>query len=146
MFIALSALDRANSDIQISADYPGGGNIIVESIDQASSTVNLRQYLRDTKPWWFYWNFKAKNIGGKKVTFKFPNKPKDENIVEVFGPAVSTDGGKTWKWLNPPEPRKKNEFVYEAPDGVNEAQFLFAYPIPWKTSMPSPRKCAIMLL
>ncbi len=127
LFIALSALARANSDIQISADYPGG-NIIVESIDQASSTVNLRQDLRGTKPWWFYWNFKAKNIGGKKVTFKFPNKPKDENIIEVFGPAVSTDGGKTWRWLNPPEPRKKNEFVYEAPDGVNEAQFSFCIP------------------
>ena len=102
--IALSAEEKA---IEIFSDYPGG-NIIVENIDQATCTANIRQDLRDTSPWWFYWNFKAKNIGGKTVTFKFTNKPKPWNLMETYGPAVSIDGGKTWKWLNPPEPRGRN--------------------------------------
>lgn len=128
LFLMLSeALYADGGNIEIYSNYPGG-NIIVESIDQDSCTVKLRQDLRDTKPWWFYWNFKARNIENKKVTFQFPNGPKDQNIIEVFGPALSTDGGKTWKWLNPPEPRKKNEFVYEAPKGVNEVQFAFCIP------------------
>lgn len=126
--IALSAEEKA---IEIFSDYPGG-NIIVENIDQATCTANIRQDLRDTSPWWFYWNFKAKNIGGKTVTFKFTNKPKPWNLMETYGPAVSIDGGKTWKWLNPPEPRGRNRFVYTTPEGVNEAQFAFCIPYTFK--------------
>ena len=114
-------------NIEISSSYPGG-NAIVENIDQESNTVEIRQDMRDTKPWWFYWNFKAKNIGGKTVKFKFVDKTKPWRVIDAFGPAISTDGGKTWKWQNPKENTAVNEFSYTAPEGINEAQFSYCIP------------------
>ena len=123
----LSSVLMGEDKIEINSDYPGG-NAIVEKIDQEKATVYLRQDLRDTKPWWFYWNFKAKNIGGKTVKFKFVDKTKPWRIIDAFGPAVSTDGGKTWKWLNPPDTKAVNEFSYTAPEGAGVVQFSYCIP------------------
>jgi hypothetical protein len=78
--------------LTIDADYPGG-NIVVEKIE--GDIVYLRQDLRDTKGWWFYWNFRVRGAAGRTLTFRFTNK----NPIGVRGPAVSTDGGTTWSWL-----------------------------------------------
>ena len=53
--------------MQIDADHEGG-NVIVERID--GDTVRLRQDLRDTQGWWFYWSFRVRGAAGRKVTFE----------------------------------------------------------------------------
>ncbi len=82
------------SPVSISASFPGG-NITVDSI--RGNTVYLRPDLRDTGQDWFYWYFAVTPAKTDSITFRF-NKP---NCMTVSGPAVSTDKGKTWKWLSP---------------------------------------------
>lgn len=77
--------------IQIDCDYPGG-NILVESID--GDRVRLRQDLRDTRGWWFYWNFRVLGARGRRLTFEFTNK----DVFGTMGPACRFDEG-PWHWL-----------------------------------------------
>ena len=89
----LRELEEVNPvSLTIDADYPGG-NIVVEKIQ--GDTVYLRQDLRDTEGWWFYWNFRVRGAAGRTLKFEFTNG----NPIGVRGPAVSTDGGTTWSWL-----------------------------------------------
>jgi len=78
---------------QIDADFPGG-NIIVMNIN--GDTVQLQQDLRDTEGHWFYWSFRVKGAAGRTVHFEFTNG----KVIASRGPAVSTDGGLTWRWLS----------------------------------------------
>lgn len=102
----------------IDADYPGG-NIIVESID--GDTVRLRQDLRDTAGWWFYWNFRVRGAAGRTLAFQFT----DQNPIGTRGPAVSTDGGLTWRWLGKPP---QAAFSYTFGAGEDEVRFSFCIP------------------
>ena len=115
-------LQSSDNNIQftINADYPGG-NIIVEKI--RGDTVYIRPDLRDTRGWWFYWNFRILGAAGKTLTFQFV----DKNPIGVRGPAVSTDGGKTWKWLYQ-QKRLGAQFLYKFPVGAQEVRFCFAVP------------------
>ncbi|MBN1510340.1 MAG: hypothetical protein JW955_26060 [Sedimentisphaerales bacterium] len=90
----------------VDANYPGG-NVIVEWIE--GDTVQLRPDLRDTQGWWFYWNFRVRGAQGRTLTFRFSGA----NPIGVRGPAVSTDGGRTWSWLGS--------------DAVQEASFKYAF-------------------
>jgi len=111
--------------VVIDADYPGG-NIIVERID--GDAIDLRQDLRDTKGWWFYWNFRVLGAGGRRLTFRFTNK----NVIGTRGPAVSIDGGKTWSWLGM-RSVKGASFVYTFPTGAKDAESVrFAFAIPYQ--------------
>ena len=72
------------------------GNIVVEAVE--GDTVRLTRELRDTATDWFYWAFRVKGAKGRTLTFRF-----DENVcwggpVGVRGPAVTTDGGRTWSY------------------------------------------------
>lgn len=78
--------------LAIDAKYPGG-NIIVEKIE--GDTVFLKPDLRDTKGWWFYWNFRVTGAAGRTLHFRFSK----DNPIGVRGPARSRDGGLTWTWL-----------------------------------------------
>ncbi|MBL7134049.1 MAG: peptidase M14 [Phycisphaerae bacterium] len=112
------------AEVKIDADYPGG-NIIVQRIDR--DTVHLRQDLRDTKGWWFYWNFRVRGAGGRTLTFRFTNK----SPIGVRGPAVSTDGGKTWAWLGSRTVKagaKGASFRYSFPADAAAVRFCFAVP------------------
>jgi hypothetical protein len=81
-------------DIRVDADFPGG-NIVVQRVD--GDRVFLAPDLRDTQAggWWFYWNFRLQAPAGKPVTIVF----RDKNPLGVRGPAMSSDGGVTWRWL-----------------------------------------------
>ncbi|MBT3198687.1 MAG: peptidase M14 [Phycisphaerales bacterium] len=107
------------------ADYPGG-NIIVERIN--GDVVDLRQDLRNTKGWWFYWSFQVHGASERKLTFHFTNK----NVIGTRGPAISIDGGKTWSWLGTGNV-KGTSFVYSfQADTKNAKPVRFAFAIPYQ--------------
>ena len=83
----------APSSFQIDADFPGG-NIMVMNIN--GDTVQLQQDLRDTEGHWFYWSFRIRGAAGRTLNFKFTNG----TVLGSRGPAVSNDGGLTWRWLS----------------------------------------------
>ena len=76
---------------RIDAAFPGG-NIIVDGIE--GDTAFLRPDLRDTQGDWFYWAFRVRGAAGRTLTFTFAS-----DRFSARGPAVSADGGKTWRWL-----------------------------------------------
>jgi hypothetical protein len=85
----------SNHGVTIHSEFPGG-NILVDACD--GQQVELRPALRDTKGQWFYWYFEVNVETPRTVRFNFP---KDKNsCIGVHGPAVSTDGGKSWDWLS----------------------------------------------
>jgi hypothetical protein len=106
-------------DLEITANFPGG-NIKVDSI--VGTTVYLRPDIRDTTREWFYWYFAARSSRTTVVKFVF-NRP---NCVSRIGPAVSTDKGKNWEWLQK-APQNQNEFEYKVSAG-KETRFSVAMP------------------
>jgi hypothetical protein len=78
--------------IQIDADFPGG-NIRVVAIN--GDSIQLQQDLRDTEGQWFYWSFRIRGAARRTLHFEFTNG----GVISSRGPAVSTDGGLSWRWL-----------------------------------------------
>jgi len=139
---AVSAADGAglispdaptSGPFDIDCEFPGG-NVIVDSIK--GDKVWLHQDLRDTEGNWFYWYFRVRGAGGRYLDFHFtrvegngernPAEPQTSvdwgarDVIGVHGPAVSVDGGQTWRWLG-------NNLV----EGMNELQdgsFRFVFP------------------
>ena len=92
--VCLVSLSCTGQQFNVFSDFPGG-NIRVEKINQ--DTVWIRPDLRDTNGEWFYWYFAVNRAIGKTLTFVL-TKP---NCLTSKGPAISTDGGKYWSWINP---------------------------------------------
>ncbi|MFW6169559.1 MAG: M14 family zinc carboxypeptidase [Planctomycetota bacterium] len=111
---------EAPDALTIDADYPGG-NIIVDKV--TGDTVHLRQDLRDTRGWWFYWNFRVLGAAGRELTFAFSGR----SPIGVRGPAISRDKGKSWQWLGR-ESVEGNVFTYCFPESEGEVRFAFAMP------------------
>lgn len=96
--------------VEIRTDFPGG-NLLVE--ENAGQEVKISQDQRTTKVPWFYWYFEAKALKPGKVTFEFKKETGETlNKVGMQGPAISTDGGRTWKWTARDE-GGSNAFTYE---------------------------------
>lgn len=89
-FGLVHSLSAAEPTVEIRTDFPGG-NLRVDGND--GSTYQIAPDLRTSKPW-FYWYFEAKTTQPGRVTFQFAGA-----AIGNRGPAVSTDGGKTWNWL-----------------------------------------------
>ena len=70
-----------------------GGNITVGRI--SGDVIDLRQDPRDTKRWWFCWNFRVRGAERRSLRFRFTKG----NVIGRRGPAVSLDEGPTWSWL-----------------------------------------------
>jgi len=104
----------------IDCAYPGG-NLIVDGIE--GDTVSIRQDLRDTPRWWFYWNFRVRGAAGRTLTFRFA----DRSPIGVRGPALSDDDGATWRWLGR-EAVTESSFSYTFPRGPSNVRFAFAMP------------------
>lgn len=85
----VSAQDKS---FALRSDFPGG-NILVDSI--RNNTIFIRPDLRDTGQDWFYWYFAITPQKSDSIYFRF-TRP---SCLTVTGPAVSTDGGKSWDWL-----------------------------------------------
>lgn len=79
--------------LELSWDYPGG-NLKFRGFKDG--VAEIAPDLRDTNFPWFYWNFEAVATKTGKVKFAFPV---GASRLSAQGPAVSTDGGKSWKWL-----------------------------------------------
>ena len=111
---------RAKITTSIDCDFPGG-NVLVERID--GDHVYLRQDPRDTPVPWFYWYFRVRNAGGRTLRFHFTQG----DVMTVRGPAVSTDGGKTWQWLGVGSVEGPS-FCYAFPAAGGEVRFCLAMP------------------
>lgn len=86
-----------------------GGNIEVVSVN--GRNVELDVELRDTAGDWFYWCFQAVFPEAGNWHFRFVR----DNKVGTHGPAVSLDGGKSWRWLYPEYRENSREFDYACP-------------------------------
>lgn len=108
--------------MHVTGDFPGG-NIVIDSID--GDVVRLRPDLRDTDGAWFYWHFQVAHAAGRTVRFEFTQGP----AVGVRGPAVSEDGGRSWRWLGP---GPHDTFTYTF--SVDGAPVAFCMTIPYTGS------------
>ena len=116
-----SAAARAEADgPAIDCDFPGG-NIVVERVE--GDRVYLHQDQRDTPGFWFYWHFRVRGAAGRTLTFVFTKG----NVIGARGPAVSTDGGKTWAWLGT-KAVKGASFTYAFPKKADDVRFCLAVP------------------
>lgn len=116
-----SSAARAEADgPAIDCDFPGG-NIVVERVE--GNQVYLHQDQRDTPGFWFYWYFRVRGAAGRTLTFVFTKG----NVIGTRGPAVSTDGGKTWAWLAV-EAVKGASFTYAFPKKADDVRFCLAVP------------------
>lgn len=109
--------------IHIDTDFPGA-NIIVE--EQNDAHIRLHQDLGETSRDWFYWNFKVQGAAGKRLCFEFTKS----RAIGVHGPAVSNDGGVTWRWLGS-DVVDSNSFHYEFGESEQDVHFCFAIPYQW---------------
>ena len=123
---ACGCLHAAGTNVQINADFPGGN---VRVLNREGSTFTLAPDLRDTTGWWFHFNFRLRAPTGQPVTINFV----DRNPIGVRGPAMSVDGGRTWKWLGKEAVRRTAtadhtnwSFQAVVPQGAAEARFAFA--------------------
>ena len=110
-------------DVTIGTDFPGG-NALVERIDGVN--VRLAPDLRGGKPW-FYWCFDAESAKPGRVTFSFA-KP---SMIGVQGPAVSMDGGRSWRWLGDEHvesTKEGSQFSYEFREARQRVRFAVAIP------------------
>ena len=126
LLLVCGTLKAAQTDIQLDADYPGGN---VRIVRREGSAFTLAPDLRDTQGWWFYFNFRLRAPTGEPVTISF----EDKNPVGVRGPAMSTDRGRTWRWLGQDAVQAstaqgQSQWTFQAvvPPGAAEARFAFA--------------------
>jgi len=113
-------MKTGRDELQIDCEFPGG-NIILEGIEE--SLVRVRQDLRDTEGWWFYWYFRVQGAQGRTLRFEFT----DGEPIGVSGPAFSADGGETWSWLGA-EAGDARSFSYHFGDDEFEVRFSFGIP------------------
>lgn len=123
-FAVALLVNAAGAEVTIHRDYPGA-NITVER--QESGTLHLRQAMRDTDGWWFYWNFEVTGAPDETVTFRFT----DGNVIGTRGPAISRDGGLSWDWLGTDTVEKAQDgvaFRYTFSEAAPRVRFAFAPP------------------
>lgn len=119
LFAPLLLLGAA-TPVTVDAHFPGG-NVIVEGIE--GDDVRIHQDLRDTQGDWFYWCFRVRGAAGRMLTFHFTRS----NVIGVRGPAASTDGGKSWRWLGK-ESVAGSSFRYAFPPDAGDVRFCFGMP------------------
>lgn len=130
LLLALFRVEAAHSSsgFAIDDEFPGG-NIVVTSID--GNSVYLHQDLNDTQRNWFYWYFRVRGASGKTLRFEFTHpwgeKLKPNIPIGVHGPAVSVDGGKTWKWVGA-DAVDGRSFSYNFGSDQNDVRFSFGMP------------------
>ncbi len=106
----------ARAEVRVDAEIPAG-NIVCERIE--GDRVSVRQERRGSSQWWFYWAFRVRGAEGRTLTFDFT----DGEPVGTRGPAVSTDLGLGWRWLN--KDFTKKSFTYSFAPDEREVWFAF---------------------
>ena len=107
------------AELKIDAAFPGG-NIKVDRID--GNTALLRHDLRDTSGDWFYWAFRVRGAVGRTLGFTFAS-----DKFSARGPAISTDGGVTWKWMGR-EAVQDRTFSHTFAAGADDVRFSMGMP------------------
>ena len=107
------------ADFEIDAAFPGG-NITVDRVE--GEAVFLRQDLRDTLGDWFYWAFRVRGAAGRTLRFTFAS-----DKFAARGPAISTDGGITWRWLGR-EVVKDRTFSHSFAPDAGDVRFSMGMP------------------
>lgn len=118
------------ASIQISCNYPGG-NVKVNRL--SPGCAEIESDLRDTPTHWFYWNFEAEVLTPGKLVFHFPV---GKQWLSAQGPCVSTDDGKTWRWVGKdkcffcnPDPKKFHDsFAWEFTHACEIVRFAQGFP------------------
>lgn len=120
--------DATGGAVAISAKFPGGNVAVLKNDGRA---VELAPDLRGDRPW-FYWYFEATALRQGRVTFFFPDKVIgfENGAIGYQGPAISTDRGKTWKWMGTNNVRGSS-FFYDFAKGE---RVRFAVTIPYVQS------------
>ncbi len=106
--------------LRVDADFPGG-NVRLGGIRKDG--IEVAPDLRDTKGNWFYWNFRVRGAGGRTLRFEFPN----ERLIGARGPAISVDGGRTWRWQGEAFPASAS-FEHAFDGMVAETRFAMTFP------------------
>ncbi len=105
--------------ITVDCAYPGG-NVIAERID--GDRLIVRQDIRDTDQWWFWWNFRVRGAAGRTLRVEFAD---DKGPVGPNGAVMSTDR-RDWRWIGGEFDRK--HFVADVPAGAGEVYFAMSFP------------------
>ncbi len=108
------------SEVTIDADFPGG-NILLENLEHDRAII--RPDLRDTRTSWFYWYFRVRGAAGRNLTFQLP----DDRCLSICGPAISEDGGDSWKWMGA-GCMAGNTFQHRFPETGGDARFSMGMP------------------
>jgi hypothetical protein len=89
--------EAPNPAVTISTDFPGANVAVIKN---ENGSVVLAPDLRGDKPW-FYWCFEAQALQPGRVNFVLPDKVIGfkNGAIGFQGPAISTDLGKSWKWM-----------------------------------------------
>jgi len=120
MNVASNAQPEVGRALSVDADFPGG-NVVLERID--GDSVLVHQDLRDTTEWWFYWHFRVRGGASRTLTFQFTQG----DVIGTRGPAVSTNGGASWRWLGRDAVRD-TAFTHTFAPEDHEVRFAFALP------------------
>lgn len=93
----LRAAETIRGAVTVHTDFPGG-NVAVMQNDE--NVVHVAPDLRGDNPW-FYWYFEVRASKPGRVNFVFPEKVAGfkNGAIGLQGPAISTDLGRTWKWM-----------------------------------------------
>ncbi|NQU43868.1 hypothetical protein HQ520_11325 [bacterium] len=89
--------------------------------------VFIRQDLRDTAGWWFYWCFRVRNAQGTNLTFHYADSKNWKSVFGARGPAICRDRGMTWTWLGR-EKATEDSFSYSFGPEEKDVRFSFAMP------------------
>jgi hypothetical protein len=130
---AFAVCAGAFGGISIRCDYPGG-NVKVDGIEEDRGIVRVQPDLRDTKGNWFHWDFTVRWSRGDRpaertLHFQFPKNRFD--YLSSLGPAISRDGGKTWRWLNADGRRHEPNNAFDYTFAADETETRFAMSIPY---------------
>lgn len=78
------------------------GNVGLLKLD--GDDVWFSPELRDTAGDWFYWAFRVRNAGGRRLRFHGLREDGSASAIPLLttrGPAISNDCGRTWRWQGP---------------------------------------------
>jgi hypothetical protein len=121
----LAQAETAENAVDIKIDFPGGN---VKVTANAGDSVHVEPDLRGGRPW-FYWCFEATAKQPGKVNFVFPEKVAGfkNGGIGFQGPAISTDLGKTWKWMGTDQV-DGDSFFYEFAKRSERVRFAVTIP------------------
>ncbi len=118
---------QPSTAVEINTAYPGGN---VNAQSNRGNVVHLAPRLDGGRDW-FYWNFEVTAKHAGEVAFVFPEKVAgfQNGAVGFQGPAVSTDRGKTWRWMgNETALTRGQSFTYEFTHSGEQVRFAVTFP------------------